>query len=209
MGRLRKHKVGKDFQPLKKEENKSSAKALVIFLGVLMVGSVFGVIFYGYNTGSGYGTVTSKGRIFEQTPTGLIYKQDDKEYLFRYLPEEVENLTYAAELGLVLQQPVFTLVFDPEHEVIDSIDAMRLFLLEESIAKNIYIQEGITKDSTLYTLPVMSCANASETNPILLFTTSTNTTVTFTGGCLAIAAPAIQTRQYLDYMQYTLLGILG
>ena len=171
-----------------------------------MVGSVFGVFFYGSNGSTGV-DASYNGVKIEQTDYGYLVEVDNQEYLFQTHPTYLENLDLVY-FDNIIATGGFALSFNPDHEAVAFFDAARLMLAQAAQTMNIIYAEGISKESAQYPLQVITCELATESMPVILFETGNVTSVNFENNCLIINAPAYISAQYIQALQYKVLGIM-
>ncbi|RME77969.1 hypothetical protein D6774_02675 [Candidatus Woesearchaeota archaeon] len=205
MARLKKKHLNKQLRSAHQTKSEKG-KYLVLFLGFLMVGSVFGVLFYGAPS-SAYGSVTYKGYVFEQTNVGYEAKIDGEKYFFTTLPQYLEQLELESFDDILLRGG-FVFSFDPEQGAIDAVDAARLFFARELPLRGIAYGEGVLKPSTIYALPVITCENASQEQPVVVVREANMTSITYEENCLIIEGQPQTITQYLQALEYKILGVL-
>ncbi len=150
-----------------------------LFIAIIMVSSIIGFLYSG-GGGADY-TYNDKFK-FTRTDNNLfIYKNPDNNlFTFRYLPYELENLNISANI----QPPMVYLTFDPEADDIETVELMRFELLEDFSKLNIFAKQGITKNSTSYTMEVVDCNMATQSIPVIKFTTSNETKIIENNNCI-------------------------
>jgi len=210
MSKLKKKKMSHRINVRSEQKNDQKSKFIVIFLGILMIGSTFGVIFFGYSSDSSQGAVTYNGKMFEITPQGYKHAFKGKEFYFRFLPQDV--LEEQSQIKSAIQD-VVVLSFKPTHVAIQSIDAARLNLAQLSSLQQKPYGEAVMVSSSIYPLTVLTCANATFSSPLVVLDdiplgSMQNKTVSFEQGCFYIKASSIDTEKYLDAIQYTMMEII-
>ena len=74
----------------KRRDDKKVSKIMVYFVGFIMIGSIFGVIFFGF--GSSTQTAKYNGFKFVNRGDHFSVELGGNYALFTYLPQDVENI---------------------------------------------------------------------------------------------------------------------
>ena len=84
---------------LRREKSDIGKKIIVYFIGITMVFSVFGVIFFGFGAGSS-GTVKYNGFEFIDKGNFWSVNINGREALFTYLPDELNLINAERDYAL-------------------------------------------------------------------------------------------------------------
>lgn len=205
---MKKPKYTKDFgSTAKKEEKKRVSKEFVwtLFIALIMVSSIIGFMWVGEEEP----VFTYKDKYkFVRRNNAFVYKQDDQEFVFRFLPYEVEELAKSVDSSRI-NKPMLYLTFNPDSELLQSIDLLRFELSNDLPKLNIYLSQGITNESDIYNLPVVDCENASSEVPVIKLAKANTTAIAEKDGCfLFVAKNDYDLAKLKDIMLYLLLGII-
>ncbi|MFH1669698.1 MAG: hypothetical protein ABIA62_07265, partial [Candidatus Woesearchaeota archaeon] len=88
MSRIKRHKIRTLRHNKQKNERMSKQAIITILLGGLMILSVFGIMFSGYN--SGETSDEYDGHDFKRTQLGWYTEINDQRVEFTYLPQDLE-----------------------------------------------------------------------------------------------------------------------
>ncbi len=184
------------------------------FIAVIMIFSTLGIML-GRNEGEQ--TFTYDGHTFVLENNRLSTIVEGEKLYFHYLPESIEklNLTEEFKQGAELIKEVDSLMmtFDEGDEEIKSI-ASAIYYLEETLGNNpvkkIFVVKALTANNS-YELPVISCANASASHPVIYLVSESEekTILEIDGQCIIMRAG--YSRDFLalkDGLLYAYLGIL-
>lgn len=189
----------------RKERNN---KILVIFIAFIMISSVFGVIFYGFNNQNN-NKVEDKGITFIDRQGYWYTTIDGTEMIFNNLPSNVEYIELPQELkdrlSNAFQLDITSELEDPLNEYIALVEHEAQLALT---AKNIYVRTGFTTPSD-YNVPIITCDDATQSVPILYYKESNETKVYMQDNCIiAEAVDGIDILRISDRILYEVLGIL-
>ena len=209
MSRIKRHKVKKS---LKREEPKkeglSKQAILTIFLGALMVLSVFGIMFGSYSSGGEkleYGEQT-----FKRTDTGWSTEIDGERVEFTYFPSDLEELNISKDVvDKLLDSKVAYVTFNPSSENVQNLELMR-FELQKSFSQlfGTYMMLGITEPSDVYAQPLIDCTNATAKTPVISIVESNMTNAFIDGDCIVLETEEYSVIALKDRLLYSMLGII-
>jgi hypothetical protein len=170
-----------------------------------MISSVIGFLYIGNSEEPG---ITYNDHKFTRKSNLFSYKQDGNEFLFRYLPNEVENLKNYTDLSKI-KKPMIYFTFDPNSALIQSIDLIRFELSADLPKLNIYLSAGVINTSDSYALPVIDCKDASADAPVIKILKANETSITEKDSCFLFAARnEYDVARFKDLIDYILLGII-
>jgi len=210
MTRIKRHRVSKQLAKKEPEKKGISKQAIwTIILGSIMVFSVFGIMFSGYDSASDAYSYNDYN--FKRTSLGWTTEVDGKDIEFNYLPMELENLNISKSASdRLLGAKVIYITFDPESRNVQKLELAR-FQLAMSLDQlfGTYSMAGVTKESEIYKQPVIDCNNATATVPVLTLADSNETsTVDIEGDCIILKADKDSIIAIKDRFLYQMLGIM-
>ncbi|MFH1916224.1 MAG: hypothetical protein ABIJ21_03090 [Nanoarchaeota archaeon] len=180
---------------------------LGIFIVFIMVMSVLELTLY--RTDSGGSLSYGKYR-FDIDPVTRMYmlKINDQVYTFRYFPSEVLFVNMSPEIPARLQSAQFIVfTFDPNVSDIQFAEQVR-YELSQAIATKTLL--AVTENTSGYeSLPVVTCADADTTIPVVYFVTSSNSSLELEGDCIVARAEGQQYFMVRDLLLYSYLGVVG
>ncbi len=189
---------------------KQSRKRLIlpIFLGLIMVMSIFGFII-GRNAKDNQsvldGSKTFGGYTFQRANAGWVTTLDGREAIFRYLPDELSDMDISSVPSDALKKPKIYLSRDPRQSY---------GLAERDIYYNLKpatnLQLACSIDSEeCKNAPLKTCKDADATTAIVLFTLKSKPGITFENNCVSVSGDAIYITKIVDKLLYAYFGIAG
>jgi len=169
-----------------KQKEKNRGKFFSIFIVVIMTMSVLGFLIGGRNSGEQklkYNDITFTRK--DNTWVALI---NDRQLVFDYFPEQVENINISQEIINKLN----TLEIDTTYDLNDSFAegiALSQYRFQQNIGAitNIYVRQGLTSNNT-FNLPILTCENATDFVPVIYFKQSNETKIYSENKCIIIEA---------------------
>jgi len=195
---------------MKKERKFKKEQILVYLIAFVMIGSTFGVMFYGF---SGTSTELTYGKFTfsrEQSPKNKWYtKIDGKTIYFDYFPTEVESINLSQEISNRLLNSVeidFTYYVNDTKK--DVIAYSGYDMQQQLVPKNIYVRIGFTTKSE-YNVPVITCEDATPAVPVLYLKRTNETKIYPEGNCVILeAATDLDILRLKDRILYSVLGVM-
>lgn len=183
---------------------------LSLFIVAIMVLSTFGFIF-SYQTSSGE-KQEYNGHKLTVTEQGVKAKVNDKNIYFTYFPTQLEEINMSASLIDALNNlKMITVVYDPNAEWAGAMADVQ-YQAEQSIPEHtdVYIARGVTNvTGTDYTIPELTCRNATAGAPILELKEGNQTEIEMKGNCIiATAKSEIDFYRIYERIFYVLIGIM-
>jgi hypothetical protein len=206
---MKKQKYTKDWSANKgvvKEEDKKkrSSLAWAFFIAAIMIASTIGYMWIGGSEAD----LDYNGHKIARTDNGFAYTKDKNTFDFSYFPSELEDIKGNTTL-IIADKPMFYLTFDPESDIVESIDLMRFEFSDELPKLNVYFQQGVLKQSSIYNFTIIDCANATANAPVVKFIESNETKITEDASCLIFEAKNnYDVIKLKDLMLYSLLGVM-
>ena len=192
---------------LRREKSDIGKKIIVYFIGITMVFSVFGVIFFGFGAGSS-GTVKYNGFEFIDKGNFWSVNINGREALFTYLPDEL-NLINAENAAMEKLKNVVQI--DSMSEFNDTLAepiALAQFQMGTTLFNfDIFVRNGFTAEQQNF--PVITCEDATQFVPVIYFKESNTTNVHMENNCIiAEAANAADMLRLKDRLVYGILGVI-
>ena len=210
MARIRKHRLDKAvLRKQKKKKTLSKEAWITIFIGGIMILSVFGILFSSYNDAEQ--NIEYNGHDFYKAGDLWITKIDGERMGFMSHPEEVESLEIPQQVIYELKGPVYITTFDPDSENIEQIEGARFTFavgMTEKFGKGVI--PGMSNNNTVeYDLPVYTCMNSTQFLPVIYFKSTENATnVHLDGTCIIFESRSNEWNLLLERVLYGMLGII-
>lgn len=191
----------------RKNKRETNAKIMVFFMAFIMIGSVFGVIFFGYN---------QQENKVKYNKVEFIQKEDlwsarinSKEAVFNYLPTDVEDIEIEDDVSNRLASLV---EIDPTSEINNSFKEYIALAQHQMILTlnnfNIYVRSGFTAENE-FNMPIITCKDSTSEVPVVYFIESNQTKIYLENNCIiAEGNDGFDFLRIKDRLLYSLLGIL-
>jgi len=158
------------------------------FLGAFIVG-IMVLSGLGYMMGDSESPTSYKGHKFSQQGDLWVTEIDNKLFGFLNHPDDIDHINVSDEAMNRLKTAKFVyIVFDPDSEIVSSIEVARMQMEKELFDLGIFPVSAITMNSSLYDLPLITCANATEMIPVLYFIQDEASGVSFENNCVIASA---------------------
>lgn len=172
---------------------------------ILMVLSVAGFYIGSTDTTS----VKYQGITFTPTSRGVLATINGDRYAFNYLPTQVEDIPRDPSLKSLLDQPYLSMTYDPHSNYTQVLGAVQYYFQSNYASQfDTFVQPGITTNAS-FTFPIITCTNATLTQPVIAFFETNETRITLHNNC--IIASAARPEDFLritDALVLTKLGVL-
>jgi len=183
-------------------------KFLVYFLGFIMVSSVFGVVFFGFQ-GSGPNVKYNDFKFFNR---GSFWSTnvDGKEALFTYLPQDLESISAdASAINILKNKPQIDMTSDFNDTFAEGI-ALAQYQAGITLSNfGIFTRTGFTGENK-YDLPIISCKFSTQLIPVMYFKKSNTTRISLQNNCIiAESGNHADVIRLKDRIVYGILGIIG
>ncbi|MFC1691054.1 hypothetical protein ACFL0W_02625 [Nanoarchaeota archaeon] len=207
---MRKHKAKKHLEQKAKKEKKKTPKEKLItwIIIIVMVFSVIGFM------GTGLfekGQFEYNGYEFFQISSGWSTEVNGKKIDLMYHPTQVDYLPLDNQItNLLKQNRVIALTFDPDEELISGISQTRLDfgLIGMNVLDKIIV-DSVTNESEEYTLPVITCANATEYMPVIYMKKSEKTDAILNNSCIMLEFKTeLELMQLSNKILYAMMDII-
>lgn len=179
--------------------------AVSLFILFIMIFSVFGLVLYyavppqpplEYN-GFKF-TVLQSG--FQSEIGGV-----DRQFLF--FPQDIEYISLSDEVKSALNQPVWTVAYNPQ-DVRNSTLGEAQYYLEFHLSDKRTIERALT-NVTVESLPQKSCADATESQPVVLIEFANETGVFVENNCVRISSLSdLDLVRGVERVIYHVLGVM-
>jgi len=178
---------------------------LILFLVIIMVGTSFSFVFYGFSPS--VERVKYNGISFSTNGRIWTAKINGNEAAFSFLPTEVQDINSSGDFSKLLSEKY---EIDSTSEF-NSTNKEAIALAEHQMgltlgSYNIYLREGFTAN-TSFSLPVITCANATQYTPVIYFRHGNSTSISVQSNC--VIAEASSNTGFIKVKDRLLYGILG
>ena len=194
----------------KHTDNKKKLTVMLIsgFIVFSMVISIFAVIVDNQsNDNSNY----NSHKIIT-TNTGYKTKINSNYQDFHYYPSELERINLDSGIITKLKNSqAVAFIFDPKENVTENLQYIDLIRYETGLQFDKPTYFGVTSNSTKYTLPIVTCDNATAEIPFILINISSNTSFTVSSSnpnCIIMNAKLKELLATKDRLIYTYYGIM-
>jgi len=191
---------------MRKKESGFNAKILLpLFVVFILVTSMFGYMF-----GSSKTRVDYNNHKFYQTETGnYILNSENIRIEFNNFPENLEWINATSGISTIFSTPMIYTTSNPESSQKNTIAEISFNLgqlLEET--NQIYILNSFTSEGD-HTLPIVTCANATFSVPVIEIKKSNSTEIIKEGTCVILKARNRQ-EMFMAYerLVYIILGVM-
>ena len=192
---------------LRREKSNIGKKIIGYFIGIIMVFSVFGVIFFGFGAGSG-GSVKYNGFKFTDKGNFWSVNVNGREALFTYLPDEAASVNVESSVVERLKNVVQIDTTSEFNDTLAEPIALAQFQMGTTLFNfNIFVRNGFTAEQQNF--PVIACEDATKFVPVIYFKEANATNVHMENNCIiAEAANAADMLRLKDRLVYGILGVI-
>ena len=188
-----------------KEKNPKRRWGLILFLVVIMVGTSFSFVFYGFAPTTQ--KVKYNGISFSSGNQIWTAKIKGQEAAFSFLPADVQDISVKNDFSKILSGKY---EIDTTSEV-NSTNKEYIALAEHQMgltlgSYNIYLSKGFTSNNS-FNLPIISCSSATQYTPVIYFRHSNSTSISVQDNC--VIAEASSDTEFIRVKDRLLYGILG
>jgi len=183
-------------------------KIMVYFIAIIMVSSVFGVVFYGFNESS----TKLKYNNYKFTQAGDYWntKINNKIVSLSLYPAEVEHIVISQDITNRLHSIELDITSDINNSFAESI-AFAQYSMGQTLSgtSNTYIRTGFTEENS-FGMDIITCDDATLSVPVLYFKESNQTSINLDGNCIIIEVKNDQdVLRVKDRLLYAIFGIIG
>ncbi|MBD3203067.1 hypothetical protein GF327_02135 [Candidatus Woesearchaeota archaeon] len=197
----------------KKRKNREKRQKILIAVmsAIFLISSIAGVVLYQGNSQDNSIILNVSGNFYDFTREQNYYTvAANKKTLRVYnLPYEVDYINISEDiLDKLSDSRMLFFSFDPGVEDLTYVDFIRFEMGNQFREKGIYVIEGVSQQSEIYNLPVITCENATQFIPVLLFSGSNTTKVFEKDNCIHIQSRSRGFIKVMDKINYKLNGII-
>ena len=184
-------------------------KLLVVIMGLVMFGSLFTFIFFGFQSGGrASGVIDYNGFEFINRGTYWSTVVDGRDALFTYLPDDLGFIFVNQDVIGRLRNKV---QIDSTSEFNDTFAepiALAQFQMGSTLFNfNIFVRQGFTSEQGNF--PVVTCNDASAFVPVIYFRSSNITKIYLDNNCIIVEAVSrADVIRIKDRLVYGILGII-
>ncbi len=191
----------------RKEKRFKKEHVLSIIIALVMISSVFGVIFYGY---SGSDRVEKyNDHKFSLTTRGIETKVDGEKYYFYYFPQQVEDINISESALNAFNSKYLYITYDPNASYVREMALMQFNLQDFFNRREVYAVAGITDEMQNVKIPVITCANATQFAPVVELREGDNLSIVEKNNCVIITGDtSFNLERVEDRIKLGLLGII-
>lgn len=187
-----------------------------VVLSLFMLSSLLG--FLGNNSNSDNNTnkftlELSNGKyqyVRKQDSIGNLYYEvssDNVMFNVFYVPDQLNTIDIDQNIvNKIKDSYFFYLTFDPEETDLTYVDYLR-FDLRNNIPQTKYFQDAVLKPSDIYSLPIITCENATLQTPVIMIKQGNSTNITMTNNCINLEFAQYHVLQIRDMLVYLMHGI--
>ncbi len=182
-------------------------KFLVYLIAITMIGSTFGVIFFGFSSGTG----SVKYNDFKFVNKGSFWstKVNGAEAIFTYFPTEVESINASGDISGKLKDRLeidITSNFNDTYADSIALAQYQMGLVLNNF--NMFTRNGFTgKNPSNFT--IITCKDATNFVPVIYFKSSNSTNIFLKDNCIiAEAATRADVIRVKDRLVYGILGVM-
>ncbi|MBD3310606.1 hypothetical protein GF351_05295 [Candidatus Woesearchaeota archaeon] len=189
----------------KKEKKVSKEMILTLFIAFIMIASVLG---YSILQGDQIQKRKYGDIVLVQRDMSWVAKVNQHELKFRYLPEELQDIEIGQEAVESIRNTYeVDTTSAPDDENKEAIALFQHDLAGLLDSMDIYLRQGFTEENE-FDLPIISCANATSSVPVLKLATANSTVFSMQDGCMiAEASSSVGFIKLRDKLMYSLIGI--
>lgn len=206
MAKVKKHKKPTHIRT-KKKSIWNPALVLTLLITLVMITSIIGFV---YEPESSF--ITDMNLSFEVGEDRKVIIEDmDNSPRFRFLPSQVSDLEIDAESEAIIKStPMMYVTFDPRLGDKEDLELARFELSTEFLKYfNKYISSGITTEDPMYSLPLITCENATQSVPVIFFSKGNETSVSSESNCVTFNAKSgTEFLRIKDRLLYLMLDII-
>lgn len=195
---------------IQQRKERRQKMVMSIVLTFLMVASGFGIYLSG--RGAQQQSIRDHGLVFSIDSDNGYYtaKVGGQRMSFYYLPSSVQDIPFSMDaVDAVRGANATVITFDPtleDQRSLQAIDTAR-FDFAQYLGKPVI--NAVSEPSQLYSLPVLSCANATAGVPVISLERSSEPSVSSDGDCVRISGNTTGFLEARDRFLYEYYGVYG
>ncbi|NQV09088.1 hypothetical protein HQ529_04515 [Candidatus Woesearchaeota archaeon] len=177
---------------------------MTYFIVIIMTFSIAGFLFSGDPTQS----ERYNDHIFTYEQ-GLWILENNK-VPFHFLPGDLLELEVDENaINMIKNTKMIYTTFNTSSKDVSIIELARFELMEDlGRVLNIYTLNGIINDDEKYNVPVVTCENATQNVPVLIFINNNNTGIRAENNCVFLEGVGQEIIMLKDRIMYGALGVL-
>lgn len=173
--------------PSEKKKGMTSKMWISIGIAVIMASSIVGFMTLG-NTASPSGPIEYNDYTFLDSQNGWVVNVGETERTFEYLPFDVEQIPYPSDMSSWIREAlVITMTSDPDDNLSSAIGAVEYAFFTQFSEQGKIVIYSFVENNT-FDKPIMTCANATLYQPVILFQAGDTTEITNEGYCVIATA---------------------
>jgi len=180
-----------------------------LFIVVIMVLSVIGFVLVDLgssDTKRSFGEYT-----FYRTSQGWRAKIAGQNLYFNFVPDQISTIQVDERSSQILTaSPILAITYDANNTYAQSMGQLQYYV-EQLLNQNqkVYVVRGLVNNTAFQSLPQITCANSSQSLPVIVFEKSNTTQIISTDWCIhAEAATGQDFFMLADRILYEILGVL-
>ena len=188
-----------------KERTPKKKLGLILFLVIIMIGTSFSFVFYGFTPS--VEKVKYNGLSFSSNGQIWTAKINGQEAAFSFLPADVQDISVKDDFSKILSGK-YEIELTSE---VNSTNKEYIALAEHQMgltlgSYNIFISKGFTANNS-FGLPIISCSNATQYTPVIYFRNGNSTSISVQNNC--VVAEASSNTDFIRVKDRLLYGVLG
>jgi hypothetical protein len=200
----------KKIKEIKKEKDSKRVQKVIIggVIAFIMVFSILG--FFSNQNNTQTKKLTYNGHKFTLTQNGLFLEEGKMTFHFNYYPTSLENVTYDRNIDTLLKNAkIIYITSDNKDIFVQQIGAIKYSFASQMSKMNRFVQNAFTTEVDGIKLPEITCANATQTTPVIYFSSTNETTMNLNNNCIILKSIDFSGFQsQIDRIQYGFLGII-
>ena len=192
---------------MRKDLGERKKKIMGILMGIVMFGSLFTFVFFGFS-GSSTGRITHNGFEFINRGTHWSTEVGGIPAFFTYFPSDLGFIFVDLDVINSLKNAVqidFTSEFNDTASQSISLAAFNMDLTLKNF--NVFVRQGFTTQQQNFL--VIKCEEATNFVPVIYFKSSNITKVDLNNNCITVEASTPQDFERIkDRLVYGILGII-
>ena len=202
-----------------KAREQRNQRIMSLVLVFLMIGSIAGIAAYNMGGSSGgqqqtigeYDVVIRQRPSFFQPDTSIdaiVMTTDDKDVVFYSFPDMNSNIQKEGNLTDVLYNKSMVVLSGFETDELNKqlIDLLRYHVYMNA-PESTQIGSALSTPDNSSQIPVITCENATVSQPVVMLSIGNKTQITSTDSCVDIVFTQQQTRLIRDKLLYSLYGV--
>ncbi|MFH1399407.1 MAG: hypothetical protein ABIG95_04835 [Candidatus Woesearchaeota archaeon] len=192
---------------MKRKKQVSNKTILTVFIVFIIVTSLLGIMFSGYTNQSNQQEYNSHK--FKAVGNFWTTEINKHQVQVHYFPTEVNTLNFTEDITPFLKTTQMAYIAIPTEGLYLDFIGLAAYELAQSFAEyGIYPVQGLSDSNTGYELPIVTCANATSTVPVIIFEQSNQTAAFLDSNCIHIQGSGNDFVMLKDALVLRLWGII-